>query len=262
MKTNKQTSKWLLMAMIAGTVLSTQAQQKVYPQQEKMKPGMSEYWVPQPQVVTPGNIQTNSAPSDAIVLFDGKNLDAWESTKDKGAAQWIVHDGMFTVNKPTGDIQTKQKFENFQLHIEWMIPEDITGESQARGNSGVFLQGMYEIQILDCYNNETYVNGQTGSVYKQTPPLANAMRKPGEWNVYDIIYSAPIFKEDGTYRVPPTVTVIQNGIVLQNHTTILGTTEYIGFPQIQPHGAGPIILQSHGDPSEPISFRNIWIREL
>lgn len=124
------------------------------------------------------------------------------------------------------------------------------------------LQDMYEIQVLDCYNNETYVNGQTGSVYKQTPPLANAMRKPGEWNVYDIIYSAPIFKEDGTYRVPPRVTVIQNGIVLQNNTTILGTTEYIGFPKVVKHGAGPIRLQSHGDPSEPISFRNIWIREM
>ena len=134
--------------------------------------------------------------------------------------------------------------------------------SQGRGNSGIFLQDMYEIQVLDCYNNETYVNGQTGSVYKQTPPLANAMRKPGEWNVYDIIYSAPIFKEDGTYRVPPRVTVIQNGIVLQNNTTILGTTEYIGFPKVVKHGAGPIRLQSHGDPSEPISFRNIWIREM
>ena len=126
----------------------------------------------------------------------------------------------------------------------------------------IILQDMYEIQVLDCYNNETYVNGQTGSVYKQTPPLANAMRKPGEWNVYDIIYSAPIFKEDGTYRVPPRVTVIQNGIVLQNNTTILGTTEYIGFPKVVKHGAGPIRLQSHGDPSEPISFRNIWIREM
>ena len=175
---------------------------------------------------------------------------------------WIVKDGVFTVDKKKGDILTKQKFENFQLHIEWCVPENITGTSQGRGNSGIFLQDMYEIQVLDCYNNETYVNGQTGSVYKQTPPLANAMRKPGEWNVYDIIYSAPIFKEDGTYRVPPRVTVIQNGIVLQNNTTILGTTEYIGFPKVVKHGAGPIRLQSHGDPSEPISFRNIWIREM
>jgi len=254
--------KAVLFALACMTFVSINAQEKEYPQPEKMKPGMSEYWTPQPKIVTPGNIQTNTAPSDAIVLFDGKNLDAWESSRGGGPAQWIVENGAFTVNKKSGDIQTKQKFDNFQLHIEWLIPENITGTSQGRGNSGVFLQGMYEIQVLDCYNNETYVNGQTGSVYKQTPPLANAMRKPGEWNVYDIIYSAPIFKEDGTYRVPPTVTVIHNGIVLQNHTTILGTTEYIGFPQIKPHGAGPIILQSHGDPSEPISFRNIWIREL
>ncbi|MDH6358671.1 DUF1080 domain-containing protein [Parabacteroides sp. PF5-9] len=249
-------------AMLACTTLtSINAQQKEYPQPERMKPGMSEYWTPQPAIVTPGDIQTNSAPSDAIVLFDGKDLSAWESVKG-GPAQWTVENGVFTVNKPTGDIQTKQQFENFQLHIEWRIPEDITGTSQGRGNSGVFLQGKYEIQVLDCYNNETYVNGQTGSVYKQTPPLANAMRKPSEWNVYDIIYSAPIFKDDNTYRVPPTVTVIHNGVVLQNHTTILGTTEYIGFPKVAKHGAGPIILQSHGDPSEPISFRNIWIREL
>ncbi|MCD8194551.1 MAG: DUF1080 domain-containing protein, partial [Tannerellaceae bacterium] len=161
-----------------------------------MTPEMSEYWTPQPAIVTPGTATPDaaiSAPSDAIVLFDGKDLSAWESVNG-GAAQWIVKDGAFTVNKSTGDIRTKQEFESFQLHIEWRIPEDITGTSQARGNSGVFLQGQYEIQILDCYNNETYVNGQAGSVYKQTPPLVNAMRKPGEWNVYDIIYTAPVFK--------------------------------------------------------------------
>jgi hypothetical protein len=169
---------------------------------------------------------------------------------------------VFTVKKGTGDIQTKREFNDFQLHLEWLIPEGITGESQARGNSGVFLQGMYEIQILDCYQNETYVNGQTGSVYKQTPPLVNAMNRPGEWNTYDIIYTAPTFKADGTYRTHPRVTVIQNGVVLQNNTIILGTTEYIGFPKVVEHGAGPIRLQDHGDPSAPISFRNIWIREL
>ena len=150
----------------------------------------------------------------------------------------------------------------FQLHLEWCVPEGISGESQSRGNSGVFLQDKYEIQILDGYRNETYVNGQVGSVYKQTPPLVNAMRRPGEWNVFDIIYSAPVFKEDGSYRIPPHVTVILNGVVLQNNTTILGTTEYVGFPRVVKHGAGPLRLQSHGDPSEPISFRNIWIREL
>jgi hypothetical protein len=262
LRKNMTTKAGLL--LLACAACGTVSAQDEYPKQERMKPGMSEYWTPQPKIVTPGDHQSNaflSAPSDAIVLFDGKDLSAWESAKG-GDAKWKVEDGLFTVVKGTGDIQTKQKFDNFQLHIEWRIPEGITGKSQARGNSGVFLQGMYDIQVLDCYNNETYVNGQTGSVYKQTPPLANAMRKPGEWNVYDIIYTAPIFKEDGTYRMPPRVTVIQNGIVLQNNTTILGTTEYIGFPQVKAHGAGPIVLQDHGDPSEPISFRNVWIREL
>ena len=261
MRNRNFTIKATLAAMACTACVNLSAQQKEYPQPEKMTPGMSEYWTPQPKIVTPGDIKTNSAPSDAIVLFDGKDLSAWESTNGQ-PAQWTVHDGVFTVNKKTGDIQTKQKFNNYQLHIEWCVPENITGTSQGRGNSGIFMQGMYEVQILDCYNNETYVNGQTGSIYKQTPPLANAMRKPGEWNVYDIIYTAPTFKEDGSYRTHPTVTVIQNGVVLQNHTTILGTTEWIGFPQVKKHGAGPIILQSHGDPSEPISFRNIWIREL
>ena len=173
-----------------------------------------------------------------------------------------MKDGVITVDKSKGDIRTKEKFGSFQLHLEWRVPKTIQGESQGRGNSGVFLQGMYEVQILDNYNNPTYVNGQAGSIYKQTAPLANAMRKPGEWNVYDIIYTAPVFKEDGSYRVRPQVTVIQNGVVLQNNTTILGTTEYIGFPKVVKHGDGPILLQSHGDPSEPISFRNIWIRKM
>lgn len=235
--------------------------QKEYPKQEPMQAGMSEYWTPQPKVVTPGDICTNSAPSDAIVLFDGKNLTEWESVNGS-PAEWVVGNGIMTVDKKKGDIQTKKKFKNYQLHMEWCVPEGIQGTSQGRGNSGVFMQGLYEIQILDCYNNETYVNGQTGSVYKQTPPLANVMRKPGDWNVYDIIYTAPVFKEDGTYLYPPKVTVLQNGVLLQNNTTILGTTEYIGFPKVEAHGAGPIRLQSHGDPSAPISFRNIWIREL
>ena len=212
MRNRNFTIKATLAAMACTACVNLSAQQKEYPQPEKMTPGMSEYWTPQPKIVTPGDIKTNSAPSDAIVLFDGKDLSAWESTNGQ-PAQWTVHDGVFTVNKKTGDIQTKQKFNNYQLHIEWCVPENITGTSQGRGNSGIFMQGMYEVQILDCYNNETYVNGQTGSIYKQTPPLANAMRKPGEWNVYDIIYTAPIFKEDGTYRVPPSITVIQNGIV-------------------------------------------------
>jgi len=237
--------------------------QDQYPKQEPMKPEMSEYWTPQPKIVTPGNAASNaamSAPSDAIVLFDGKDLSQWKS--DNGDAKWTVHDGVVTVNKKAGDILTKTNYGDFQLHIEWQVPVDITGKSQARGNSGIFLQDKYEIQVLDSYNNETYVNGGAASVYKQSPPLVNAMRKPGEWNVYDIIYTAPTFTKDGKYRTFPTVTVIHNGVVVQNNTTIIGTTEYIGFPKVVPHGKGPIRLQAHGDPSLPISFRNIWIREL
>jgi hypothetical protein len=240
--------------------------QEEYPKQEPMKPGMSEYWTPQPLVVTPGKATNNaviSAPSDALVLFDGKDLSQWKSgSKEGGDAKWNVHDGVFTVNKKAGDIVTKQEFGDFQLHIEWQVPVGITGENQARGNSGVFLQDMYEVQVLDNYINKTYVNGQAASIYKQTPPLVNAMRKPGEWNVYDIIYTAPTFTKDGKYRTHPTVTILHNGVLVQNNTIILGTTPYVGFPQVIPHGKGPIRLQSHGDPSEPISFRNIWIREL
>ena len=250
-----------LMAAVIISMTNVNAQQKEYPKQEPMKPGMSEYWTPQPKVVTPGDINTNTAPSDAIVLFDGKDLSAWTNGQG-GPAEWIVKNGIVTVDKTKGDIVTKQEFGSFQLHLEWCVPEDIEGESQARGNSGIFLQDKYEVQILDCYNNETYVNGMTGSIYKQTPPLVNVMRKPGEWNVYDIIYTAPIFKEDGTDLYHPSVTVIQHGVVLQNHTEIWGTTEYIGWPRVAPHGNGPIRLQMHGDPSKGISFRNMWIRPM
>lgn len=254
--------KRVFLYMLAGfTILSSlNAQEKEYPERAPMTPAMSEYWQPQPKVVIPGKQceEVSTAPSDAIVLFDGKDLSRWENSKGL-PADWTVHDGVVTVKKGTGSIRTKQKFNDFQLHIEWRVPEGIQGESQGRGNSGVFLQGLYEIQILDNYQNETYVNGQAGSIYKQTPPLVNAMRKPGEWNTYDIIYTAPTFTKDGTYRTPPRVTLLQNGILLQNSTTILGTTEYIGFPRVFEHGAGPITLQDHGD---PISFRNIWIREL
>ena len=247
------------LSLCAGAVAQ---QKKEYPKPEAMRPGMTEFWTPQPKVVTPGDIKTNSAPSDAIVLFDGKDLSAWKSCKTGGEADWKVHNGIFTVDKTKGDIETKEHFGSFQLHIEWCVPKNITGTSQGRGNSGVFLQGMYEVQILDNYQNETYANGQAGSIYKQIIPLANAMRKPGEWNVYDIIYNAPVFNEDGSYRTPPTVTVIQNGILLINNYTIRGTTEYIGHPRVVKHGDGPIRLQMHGDPSEAISFRNIWLRKL
>lgn len=244
----------------AATVLA----QTETPTPPKMVPEMTEFWEPQVPVVTPGKATANAAitaPSDAIILFDGKDLSKWKD-KDGGPAKWEVKNGAFTVKKGTGDITTKQEFNDFQLHIEWLIPATITGKSQARGNSGIFLQGIYELQVLDNYNNRTYSNGQAGSIYKQTPPLKNAMRPPGEWNVYDVIYTAPRFKEDSSLFSPARVTVIHNGVVIQNNTEIRGTTPYIGLPKYSFHGKGPIRLQDHGDPSEPISYRNIWIREL
>lgn len=231
-------------------------------------PKLTEVWSPEPKVVTPGE-KYGEAPSDAIILFNGKNLDEWESVKDTSApAQWIVKGGILTVSKTAGNIQTKQKFSSYQLHIEWRIPKDITGEGQARGNSGVFLASTgpgddgYELQVLDNYNNKTYVNGQAGSIYKQAIPLANACRKPGEWQSYDVMWTAPVFNADGTVASPARVTVLHNGVLVQNNFELKGQTRYIGQPSYTAHGPCPIKLQAHGDKSEPISYRNIWIRPI
>lgn len=254
------TAASLLAFMTTASITFAQSPQKTHPKPEQMTPGMTEFWDPQPAVVDPGT--ACSAPSDAIVLFDGKDLSQWMA-EDGSEAGWKVHDGVVTVVKGNvGNIRTKAEFGSFQLHLEWMTPVGIEGESQSRGNSGVFLQGLYEVQILDCYGNESYANGMVGSIYKQQAPLVNPMRKPGEWNSYDIIYTAPVFKEDGTYLYEPRVTVLMNGVLVQNNTSIRGTTEFIGHPRVVRHGDGPIMLQSHGDPSAPISFRNIWIRNL
>lgn len=231
-------------------------------------PKLTEVWTPVPKIVTPG--ATNSdAPSDAVILFDGKNLDEWVSVKDpQSPAQWKVADGVITVNKSVGNIQTKRAFTDYQLHIEWKIPANITGSGQARGNSGVFLASTgpgddgYEMQVLDCYNNATYVNGQTASIYKQAIPLANACKKPGDWQTYDIVWTAPRFNDDGTLKSAARVTAFHNGVLVQNDYELKGATKYIGSPEYKKHGASPIKLQAHGDPSEPISYRNIWIREL
>jgi hypothetical protein len=230
----------------------------------------TEVWSPEPPIVTPG-ATPQDPPSDAIILFGGKNLDQWRSSSDTTkSAGWIVSDGMFTVNKKAGNIETKQRFMDYQLHLEWRIPENIHGSSQSRGNSGIFLATTgpgndgdgYEIQVLDCYNNKTYVNGQTGSVYKQSIPLANACKKPGEWQTYDIIWTAPRFNEDGSVKSPARVSVLHNGVLLQNNTELKGTTRFIGTPSYKKHGSEPIQLQAHGDPSPPISYRNIWVRPL
>jgi hypothetical protein len=229
------------------------------------KPADTEVWKPVPVVVTPGRTNADP-PSDAIVLFDGTGLDDWAAASDGSAAKWVVANGVVTVNKRAGDIRTKRSFTNYQLHIEWRIPENITGASQERGNSGVFLAstpvGGYELQVLDSYDNATYVNGQAGSVYKQYPPLVNAMRKPGEWQTYDVIWTAPTFKPDGSLATPAYVTAFHNGVLVQDHVALKGVTKNTGLPEYKAHGAAPILLQAHGDPSPPISFRNIWLREL
>ena len=231
------------------------------------KPEETEVWEPVPKVVTPG-ANCTAPPSDAIVLFDGKSLDEWVTNKDKSPVKWTVADGVMTVNKTGGNIETKRAFKNYQLHIEWKIPENITGSGQARGNSGVFLASTglgdagYELQVLDSYQNKTYVNGQAGSVYKQAIPLANPNRKPGEWQTYDIAWTAPAFNEDGSLKTPAYITVFFNGVLVQNHFELKGETLYIGKPFYKKYDTAPIKLQAHGDKSEPISFRNIWVREL
>jgi hypothetical protein len=231
------------------------------------KPQDTEQWTPVPPVVTPGAVDA-APPSDAIVLFNGANLDQWVNTKDKAPAGWTVANGVVTVSKAAGNIETKRKFRNYQLHLEWRVPENVTGSGQSRGNSGVFLASTgggdagYELQILDSYNNPTYVNGQAGSMYKQAAPLVNAMRRPGEWQTYDVVWTAPVFAADGKLTTPARVTAFQNGVLIQNDTVLTGETLYIGKPFYRPYTTAPIKLQAHGDPSPPLSFRNIWVRDL
>jgi Domain of Unknown Function (DUF1080). len=226
---------------------------------EPTKPEETEFYEPVPPKVTPGT--NGSAPSDAIVLFDGKSLDNWISTKDSTAAKWTLNkDGSMTVNNRTGDIQTKQNFGSIQLHIEWSSPAEVQGKGQSRANSGIFISGLYEVQVLDNNNNDTYVNGQVGSIYKQHTPLAMASVPTGDWNTYDIIYHAPVF-EKGQKVKSGTLTVIHNGVLIQDNVEIKGTTPYIGWPKNPVHGKGPLKLQDHGDNSR-VSYRNIWVREL
>jgi hypothetical protein len=234
--------------------------------QQKAKPEDTEFYTPVPKVVDPGQAGCG-VPSDAIVLFDGRSANQWVSVNDSTkSAGWTVQNGVLKVNKQAGDIQTRQSFLDYQLHIEWRVPENITGTGQARGNSGIFLAsvfgGGYELQVLDNYNNSTYTNGQAGSIYKQYVPLANPLRPPGEWQVYDVIWTAPRFKKDGSLESPARVTALLNGVLVENNVSLKGRTEYIGQPTYTAHGPAPIKLQAHGDPSEPISFKNIWVRPL
>jgi hypothetical protein len=214
----------------------------------------TEVWEPVPAVVS---AKKNEVPSDAIPLL-ASDMSAWTSVKG-GEAKWDFANGELTVKPGAGDIKTKQGFCDVQLHVEWKVPQPEPGmEGQQRNNSGIFFQQRYEVQVLDSYNNATYPNGQAGSVYKQTIPLVNAMRAPGEWQEYDIIFKAPVFDGD-LLESPGYVTVIHNGVVVQNHVEIQGTTEWIGAPKYKAHGCEPIQLQDHGN---LVSFRNMWVREL
>jgi len=224
---------------------------------------------PEVKVIQPGATD-NAAPSDAIVLFDGSDLNKeWEESYYrfggapvvKSPVTWIIKDGAMMSTSSSGSLQTKRHFEDFQLHIEWKTPSVITGEGQGRGNSGVIIDGLYEVQILDSYNNRTYRNGQAGAVYMQYAPLVNASRKPGEWQSYDIIFTAPRFKDSTSYFTPPRLTVFHNGVLVQNNVPVQGPTVFPGIPayDVKQHGPGSILLQQHGN---PVSFRNVWIREL
>ena len=205
-----------------------------------------------PTVVDPGPTEAGP-PSDAIVLFDGTDLSKWENADD-----WTVADGVLTVGK--GMIVSKDEFGDCQVHIEWSAPTPPMGQGQQRGNSGLFLMGTYEIQILDSYQAETYHDGQAGAIYKQTPPMANAMRAPGQWNTYDIIWTAPRFNEDGSLKSPAFMTAIHNGVVIQNHFELLGDTPYNRPPAYKQHAPkGPLSIQDHNN---PVKFRNIWVREI
>ncbi len=206
---------------------------------------------PEPKVIDPGD--ATRPPSDAIVLFDGKDLSQWE-----GGDQWILKDG-YAISAKTS-ITTKQAFGSCQLHVEWAAPEKIEGEGQGRGNSGVYLMNNYEVQILDSYHNTTYYDGQCGAIYKQHPPLVNACRKPGQWQTYDILFEAPQFDKSGQLKRPGYLTVLHNGVVVQNHAEIEGTTAWDRPPTYTAHPDKlPLQLQFHGN---PVRFRNIWIREL
>ncbi len=221
-------------------------------------PRLTEIWQPEPKIVSPGKTAAD-APADAIVLFNGKDLAEWQ-TDDGKPAKWKVDGDAVTVVKGTGVIKTKRAFGDCQLHVEWRTPAEVKGEGQGRGNSGIFLMGLYELQVLDSYNNRTYSNGQAGSIYKQTAPLANASRKPGEWQTYDIIFTAPRFNKDSSVKSQGRITVLHNGVLVQNNTAIWGATQYIGIATNTWHKEKePIVLQDHGD---AVSFRNIWIREL
>jgi hypothetical protein len=255
--------KIVLLSTAVFLLVAANAQRRLNQDSLVKESAKTEVWEPVPKLVTPG-ATSSDAPSDAIVLFNGKDLSQWQK-ENGGAVGWKIDpDGALTVVKGSGNVATKQGFGSCQLHIEWKEPSTISGSSQTRGNSGVFFMGKYELQVLDSYNNPTYVNGQAGSIYKQHIPLVNAVRKPGEWQSYDAIFTAPKFGADGKLQSPARITVLLNGVLVQNNVEIKGSTEWIGLPKYSKHGdKEPIVLQDHGrDGGQPMSYRNIWIRDL
>jgi hypothetical protein len=230
---------------------------QVHPVTREDSAALTEVWEPVPLVVTPG--REGAPPSDAVVLFDGSDLSAW-SGEDGGDAGWRIEGEAMTVVPLTGSIRTRQGFGDVQLHIEWRAPAQVRGEGQDRGNSGIYFMQRYELQVLDSYENQTYSNGQAGSIYKQHIPLVNASRPPGEWQSYDVVFMAPRFASGGTLLRPAYMTVFQNGVLIQNHAELKGPTLYIGVPEYEAHPDRlPLLLQDHGN---PVSYRNIWVREI
>lgn len=222
-------------------------------------PKATEFYEPVPPKVKPGEM-LGQPPADAIVLLGaGADASEWVNDATQEAADWTKEGDALVVKPGSGYISTRRKFGDVQLHVEWRSPSEPDKEGQGRGNSGVFLQGRYEIQVLESEGSDTYTNGQGGSVYKQTPPLVNALKPQGEWQSYDIIYTAPQFNEDGMLTRPAFVTMLMNGVLVLNHFEIKGSTEYIGLPHYLAHGKDVIKLQDHGN---LVAFRNIWVREL
>lgn len=275
----KKITNLLLLIFISGFSFAQNALELDWAELGKSKPWLAtEEWA-EVKKVTPGFL--TSAPSDAIVLFDGTNTDAWHKPalgygarmdqvqailKEKkenpsfSPAEWEVKDGAMIVKPGGGAVETKQAFGSIQLHIEWLSPVDPGKKDQGYSNSGVFLMGLYEVQVLNSYENETYANGQAGAIYKQHKPMVNASRPPGEWQSYDIIFEAPEFNEDGSLKKAAYLTVFHNGVLIQNHSKLEGPCVYIDKSYYAPHAAKmPLLLQDHGD---KVRFRNIWVREI
>lgn len=256
---------WLLVFFLVVPGLTMSAGSKNVPSQKGQKADLEKWAIhdetrPLPPVVDPGPPGLpGGVPSDAVVLFDGRNLLSWEDGKG-GPANWKVTDGYMEVVAKTGSIRTKKGFGDCQLHVEWATPAAVSGHGQERGNSGVFLMDTYEVQVLDSYDNPTYADGMAAAVYGQYPPLVNACRKPGEWQAYDIVFHRPRFDSQGGLALPARLTVFHNGILVQDNVELTGPTAHKARPPYKAHPEKlPLSLQDHGNPTR---YRNIWLREL